>query len=101
MLTDGRSTKAAHCDAVPWHERALCSQMDPELWFPEPWEDDGPAKLICSRCPVQSACLAQALDANEEYGVWGGLSPEERRELHRRMREVVPAVTVEAEGEAA
>lgn len=99
MLTDGPRTRAARSDAG--HERALCSQMDPELWFPEPWEDETPAKLTCGRCPVREACLAHALDANEEYGIWGGLLPEERREMRRRMRDGSPAHTVKAEGEAA
>jgi WhiB family redox-sensing transcriptional regulator len=99
MLTDGRGTRAARADDR--HERALCSQMDPELWFPEPWEDETPAKLICRRCPVREACLAHALNANEEYGIWGGLSPEERREMRRRLSEVAPALRAAAEGEAA
>jgi WhiB family redox-sensing transcriptional regulator len=101
MSTDGRGTRAACAAAVPWHKRALCRQLDPEVWFPEPWEDETPAKLICGRCAVREACLAYALDANEEYGVWGGLSPEERREMHRRTHDIAPAVTVETEGEAA
>lgn len=99
MLTDGRGTRAAQPDAG--HERALCSQMDPELWFPQPWEDETPAKLICGRCPVREACLAHALNANEEYGVWGGLSPEERREMRRCRRDDGRALKVKAEGEAA
>lgn len=39
------------------------------------------AKAVCARCPVQHQCLDWAVTVNEPFGVWGGLSPEQRREL--------------------
>lgn len=42
------------------------------------------AKAICAGCPVMQQCREHALDAREPYGVWGGLSEEERDELLRR-----------------
>ena len=44
------------------------------------------AKAICAGCPVRDACLAYALDTGEAYGVWGGLSEDERRALLRQRR---------------
>jgi WhiB family redox-sensing transcriptional regulator len=81
-------------------ERALCRQADPELWFPEPDEDDRAAKLICGWCPVRSECLAWAMDANEPYGIYGGLTPDERRRARRLALAGAPAA-VDLEGEAA
>jgi WhiB family redox-sensing transcriptional regulator len=102
MLTNGRDTSGAWSTDAAWQKRALCSQMDPELWFPEPWEDETPAKVVCGRCPVRAACLAHALDANEEHGVWGGFSPEERHEIRQRQRDAQRiAAALNAEGEAA
>ena len=87
-------------DERDWRELALCAQVDPELWFPESGQPNGKAKLVCSWCDVKVECLAFALRANEQYGVWGGLSPDERRRLRRRQREAA-SVAVEADGEAA
>jgi WhiB family redox-sensing transcriptional regulator len=39
------------------------------------------AAAICAGCPVRESCLAYALAAREEHGVWGGYSPEERAAL--------------------
>ncbi len=78
----------------------MCAQVDPALWFPESGQPNGKAKLVCSWCDVKVECLAFALRANEQYGVWGGLSPQERRRLRRRQR-VAALVAVEVEGEAA
>ena len=39
------------------------------------------AKAVCSGCPVIDSCLRWALAAREPYGVWGGLSVEEREAL--------------------
>lgn len=59
----------------------LCAQTDPEAFFPEKGEPVKPAKRICERCDVQEACLAWALDKDERYGVWGGLSENERKKI--------------------
>jgi len=39
------------------------------------------AKAVCATCPVIDSCLRWALAAREPYGVWGGLSVEEREAL--------------------
>lgn len=56
---------------------------------PAAWEYDsaasrrlaGEAAALCLRCPVLAACLAYALAADERFGVWGALTPDERRGL--------------------
>jgi WhiB family redox-sensing transcriptional regulator len=50
------------------------------------------AKKICAACPVLAECRAHALE-NEEYGVWGGLTANQRREV-RLGRLKVEAVVV-------
>lgn len=78
-----------------WADEALCAGLDSELWFPAEVSrrgrhrhgDDRDAKRICGSCPVIDQCLQHALDHGEADGVWGGMSPEERRELKRvRLR---------------
>lgn len=39
------------------------------------------AKRICATCPVASECLDHALVVGERYGIWGGLTPDERNDL--------------------
>ena len=48
-----------------------CSS-DPELFFADSPQDVLRAKALCGICPVQSACLAGALQRGEPFGVWGG-----------------------------
>ena len=67
-----------------WRDLALCAQTDPEIFFPEKGGTTEDAKRVCRRCWVQVECLAYALDADEKYGVWGGLSERERRKAKRR-----------------
>ena len=42
------------------------------------------AKQVCGACPVRTECLAEALDNQIEWGVWGGMTERERRALLRR-----------------
>ncbi|MEJ8645170.1 WhiB family transcriptional regulator [Streptomyces sp. MS1.HAVA.3] len=36
---------------------------------------------MCAGCPVRRACLDHALRTREPFGVWGGLTEEERHAL--------------------
>ena len=66
-----------------WMSEALCAQVDTELFFPEVGEHSRTAKLICRRCDVQISCLQYAVDQKIAFGVWGGMSDRERRNLRR------------------
>ena len=59
---------------------AACTTADPDLFFPEDGDEwsERRAKMICAGCPVRALCLAGALDRSEPYGIFGGLSAEER-----------------------
>lgn len=46
------------------------------------------AKRVCASCPIKVTCLAEALDNQIEYGVWGGLTERERRRLLRQRPNV-------------
>ena len=72
-----------------WMRRATCTRMEPDIFYPV---GDGAyaramteiAKQACLSCPVRAECLRQALETGEQYGIWGGMTPEERRDLARR-----------------
>lgn len=66
-----------------WQERALCPQVDAELFFPDKGGSTKEAKKICGLCEVREECLQAALDGDERFGIWGGLSERERRRLKR------------------
>ena len=62
-----------------------CQQTDAELWFQEHGTSSYRiARALCNRCPVRAQCLEYALANREEFGMWGGLSPFERRNLKRK-----------------
>jgi hypothetical protein len=43
------------------------------------------ARDDCFTCPVRTLCLQKALDGREQYGIWGGYFPEQRRALEREI----------------
>lgn len=70
--------------ALAWQADALCAQTDPEAFFPEKGGSTREAKKICQQCEVSAQCLEYALQNDERFGIWGGLSERERRRLKRR-----------------
>ena len=66
-----------------WRDRARCAEADPDAFFPEKGGSTRLAKQVCRACEVRSECLQYALDHNEPFGIWGGLSERERRRLRR------------------
>ena len=79
--------------AWDWQVQAACRGMASSFFF-HPWGERGPsrdervqrAKEVCGTCPVIDACRRHALEVQEQYGVWGGLSEEERLVLLNRGR---------------
>jgi WhiB family redox-sensing transcriptional regulator len=67
-----------------WVGRSLCSQTDPESFFPEKGGSTREAKKVCMGCEVRAECLVYALDNDERHGIWGGMSERERRALGKR-----------------
>ncbi|MFF1498088.1 WhiB family transcriptional regulator [Streptomyces sp. NPDC058304] len=69
--------------------RPACAGADPELFFAHALSilQIARAKAVCATCPLKVSCLEGALERGEEFGVWGGLSEDERRALkHRTAR---------------
>lgn len=69
---------------LSWQADALCAQTDPEAFFPEKGGSTRDAKKICAGCEVRAQCLEYALENDERFGIWGGLSERERRKLRKR-----------------
>ncbi|MFV2197474.1 MULTISPECIES: WhiB family transcriptional regulator [unclassified Nocardiopsis] len=70
-------------EELGWQERALCAQTDPEAFFPEKGGSTREAKKVCQSCEVRAECLEYALEHDERFGIWGGLSERERRRLKK------------------
>lgn len=66
-----------------WAARAACKADTPDALFVRGAEQNK-AKAVCAGCPVRTECLAEALDNQIEWGVWGGMTERERRALLRR-----------------
>jgi WhiB family transcriptional regulator, redox-sensing transcriptional regulator len=66
-----------------WQDRAACFGIDPDVFFPTSEEEAGPALAYCGACGIREMCLAWALKNGERYGVWGGLTEQQRRRLVR------------------
>lgn len=87
-----------------WQFDGLCRTVSPELFFHPEGERgaarrrrDQRATALCGRCPVLLQCREHALAAREPYGVWGGMTEDEReaelaaRDARTRRRRTQPA----------
>ena len=77
--------------ANEWQDKAACRDTDPALFFPvgttgPAIEQIASAKKVCLSCLCRDDCLEFALTTNQDTGIWGGTSEEERRVIRRRMR---------------
>ena len=72
-----------------WMKRALCREVDPELFFPTAeMNRTKDAKSVCQRCKVKNECLSWAMDNTDSGGVLGGTTEPERRRMRRYQREM-------------
>ena len=71
-----------------WQLHGRCRTVGSEFFFhPEGErgdaraERDKAAQEVCEGCPVVAECAAHALNVREPYGVWGGLTEEDREAI--------------------
>lgn len=88
MISPRPDPSARRIFAWEWELDAACAGLDTALFYQADNERgasvrrrEQKAKAVCARCPVIRECLKTALANNEPYGVWGGMSVEERFRL--------------------
>jgi WhiB family redox-sensing transcriptional regulator len=71
-----------------WRDHAACQGADDGLFFPGTTGKANAAKAlrICQTCVVANQCLQHALTAPEQYGVWGGKTEQELRNMRRKRK---------------
>jgi WhiB family redox-sensing transcriptional regulator len=72
-----------------WRDLAACRNTEANMFFPigatgTAIDQIEAAKRVCSQCDVVATCLEFALSTNQESGVWGGTSEEERRKVRKQ-----------------
>ncbi len=82
------SLALAHAE-YGWRQHAICRDTDPDLFFPigttgQALVQIDRAREVCNQCPVKVDCLEFALETNQDSGIWGGASEEERRMIRRK-----------------
>jgi WhiB family redox-sensing transcriptional regulator len=83
-----RYPAATGSDSPDWSDSAACRHHDPELFFPEGTagparRESDQAKQVCQACPVRTPFLDFALRYGHAFGIWGGTTEGERRDIRR------------------
>jgi WhiB family transcriptional regulator, redox-sensing transcriptional regulator len=85
------SVRGATWNDLSWRRDAACVSVPTETFFPVGLTGQADsqtqlAKRVCASCPVRDCCLEFALRTNQDHGVWGGRTEEERRTIRRSRR---------------
>ncbi|MFF3547126.1 WhiB family transcriptional regulator [Streptomyces platensis] len=81
MSAPASSTARPRVDASNWQHHKVCTENDFDLFMSDDPADHDEAKQICAVCPARPFCLQFALDEKADFGVFGGLGPNERLRL--------------------
>jgi len=78
-------------DRPAWMERAACRGRSlTDVFFPDrPGPSPRHALEICEGCVVISECLGYSVLKGERSGVWGGMTPTQRRRVRRAVIESI------------
>ena len=100
-MADYSRLPGPNADVWDWQLRGLCRGKDSSLFFHPEGERgaaraarEQSAKEICLNCPVQKQCSEHALRVREPYGVWGGMTEEERETHYQRQKALARARAV-------
>jgi len=87
-MTHRQGVAATARSTWQWGQHGACSAIEPDALFVRGAAQQI-AKKVCIGCPVVVECLADSLDNQTEFGVWGGMTERQRRALLKRRPEVV------------
>ncbi len=79
----------ARFDGENWQQDAACVGDAAPMFYPPMRTErkavrqarEARAKAVCATCSVRQPCLDYALANDERYGIWGGMTDVERRNL--------------------
>ncbi len=75
-------------DDTNWKLRGRCTGQAEVPWFDRVnSRATRTGQAVCRGCPVRRTCLAYALTFDEEFGVWGGYTAEQRAPMLAAMRD--------------
>ena len=74
-------------EQAEWAPRGACRGMDPGTFFPDRGQNVGHVKAICHTCEVEKECLDYAVTSRQVFGIWGGTSERERRNMRRLAKQ--------------
>ncbi len=88
-MADVSRLPGPNADLWDWQLVGACRGVDSALFF-HPDGERGPAraareqaaKAVCASCPVMAQCASHALAVREPYGVWGGMSEDDRERAY-------------------
>jgi hypothetical protein len=67
--------------ATSWMDHAACANRGNRRFYSDDEAQQLAALRVCAECPVRHDCLIYALDGEERFGVWGGLTTKQRLQL--------------------
>ena len=88
-------------EGLNWQEKALCTEVGGDLFYPELGELGSDAKTVCRRCEARVACLDYALQARDRDGIFGGFTERQRLKVARDHAAGMPLEDIIAEDDAA
>lgn len=97
----GKDQRRAVSVIIAFSASAKCRGANTQLFYPgregevggwnkEDTENVAKAKAICNECPVSADCLEYAMDFEEMFGIWGGLTSRERNRLRKTWKKAAP-----------
>jgi hypothetical protein len=89
------SPKRTNDDVEPdrWREKADCRSHISLEWIEPNARGVELCRKVCAGCVVRAVCLHTALVSGEPWGIWGGLTPDERAEIAASGAYPMPAVS--------
>lgn len=84
-----------HVMSLDWRDNTACRALPKEVFFDynsvnitlvQKREYKALALSTCASCPVRSECYEFSVCNNEPFGIWAGLTPEQRRPIVRRFK---------------